>query len=133
MFFFCSLECNDILLHELFSCPKAEKHIRLLRSKLTLYNFPANKLTQDINFIGAVLKRKLWVKCFSEYLADIDYGVRIQKWKLPLNYWKENQLNQNYYTLGTVEELQVGNVFLNELSKLMIKVLNGKPTIRSSP
>ena len=57
----------------------AEKHVRLLRSKLTLYNFTANKLTQDINFIGAVLKRKIWVKCFSEYLADIDYGVREQK------------------------------------------------------
>ena len=76
---FCSHEVSDILSHQLFFCKNVEKYKRLLRSKLALYNFPVDKLTDNIFFLRTVLERKIWTKCFSEFLADTDYGNRVQK------------------------------------------------------
>ena len=47
---FCLTESKDILSHQLFSCIKVEKHTKVLRCKLVLYNFPANKLMDCENF-----------------------------------------------------------------------------------
>ena len=47
---FCSHDVSDILSHQLFFCKSVEKYKRLLRSKLALYNFPVDKLT-DIYFL----------------------------------------------------------------------------------
>ena len=69
---FCSLECKDILSHHLFLCPRQNNARRLLRSKLLLYNFPADKLSNKKILFGTVLSKKIWTNCFSEYLADID-------------------------------------------------------------
>ena len=70
--YFCSLELKDIISHQLFSCTKLEDKRRLLRSKYLLYNFPADKLNNKNTFYKAVLSKKIWTKCFSEFLADID-------------------------------------------------------------
>ena len=70
--YFCSLELKDIISHQLFSCTKLEDKRRLLRSKFVLYNFPANKLNNKITFYMAVLSKRIWTKCLSEFLADID-------------------------------------------------------------
>ena len=76
---FCSLEVSDLLSHKLFFCKNVEKSKHLLRSKLALYNFPADKLTDNNFFLRTVLERKIWTKCFSEFLADTDSGIRVQK------------------------------------------------------
>ena len=57
---YCSLEFKDILSHHIFSCKNVEKYTRLLRSKLRLYNFPADKLREDNNFLGTVLDEMLY-------------------------------------------------------------------------
>ena len=72
---YCSLEFKDILSH-IFSRKNVEKYTRLLRSKLRLYNFPADKMREDNNFLGTVIRRKIWTKCFTEFLVDVDYGNR---------------------------------------------------------
>ena len=69
---FCSFESKDILSHHLFSCSQLENARLLLREKLVLYNFPADKLSNKKLFFATVLSKKIWTKCFSEYLADID-------------------------------------------------------------
>ena len=69
---FCSNESKDIFSHHLFLCPQQEDARRLLQRKLVLYNFPADKLSDKKIFFGTVLSKKIWTKCFSEYLADID-------------------------------------------------------------
>ena len=76
---FCSQEFKDVLLHQLFSCINLENYRRLLRSKLALYNFPTDKLTDNKHFLKTALERKIWTKCFCEFLADIDYGSQVQK------------------------------------------------------
>ena len=68
---FCSQEFHDVLSHQLFSCINLETYVRLLRSKLAFYNFPMDKLTNKY-FLGTVLGRKIWTKCFCEFLADIE-------------------------------------------------------------
>ena len=69
---FCSHESKDIFSHHLFLCPQQEDARRLLRRKLVLYNFPADKLSNKKIFFGTVLSKKIWTNCFSEYLADMD-------------------------------------------------------------
>ena len=69
---FCSQESKDILSHHLFLCPQQKSARRLLRSKLVLYNFPADKISNKKIFFETVLSKKIWTNCFSEYLADID-------------------------------------------------------------
>ena len=69
---FCSNESKDIFSHHLFLCPQQEDARRLLQRKLVLYNFPADKLSNKKIFFGTVLSKKIWTKCLSEYLADID-------------------------------------------------------------
>ena len=76
---FCSQEFKDVLLHQLFSCINLENYRRLLRSKLALYNFPTDKLTDSKHSLKTALERKIWTKCFCEFLADIDYGSQVQK------------------------------------------------------
>ena len=76
---FCSQEFKDVLSHQLFSCINLENYRRLLRSKLALYNFPTDKLTDNKHFLKTALERKIWTKCFCEFLADIDYGSQVQK------------------------------------------------------
>ena len=71
---FCLLDFNDVLSHQLFTCINLEKQRRSLRSKLALYNFPADKLTDIKYFLKTALGRKIWTRCFCEFLADIDYG-----------------------------------------------------------
>ena len=68
----CTLEFKDIVSHQLFSCRNLEDQKRLLRSKLVLYNFPSQLLDDKKNFYVNILRRKIWTKCFSEFLADID-------------------------------------------------------------
>ena len=76
---FCSSESKDILSHHLFSCSQQENARRLLRKKLVLYNFPADKLRNKKKFLGTVLSKKIWTNCFSEYLADIDSRNRMRE------------------------------------------------------
>ena len=75
---FCSLEPKDILSYHLFICPVVEDARRLLRNKLVLYNFPADKLSNKNKFCGTVLSKKIWTNYFSEYLADIDSRIYVQ-------------------------------------------------------
>ena len=76
---FCSLDFDDVLSHQLLSCIMVEKYISLLRSKLILYNFPVDKLTNMKFFLKKVLERKILTKCFAEFLADIDHGSGVHK------------------------------------------------------
>ena len=100
---FCSLESNDILLHHLFSCIKVGNHKSLLRSKLTLYNFPPEKLTDQINFLPTVLKRKIWTKCFSEFLAEVD-GNRVHYGMVQLYcHIQENSIEPYGHITGSAE------------------------------
>ena len=76
---FCSQEFKNVLLYQLFSCINLVNYRRLLSSKLALYNFPTDKLTDNKLFLKTTLERKIWTKCFCEFLADIDYGSQVQK------------------------------------------------------
>ena len=76
---FCSLECKDIHSHILFFCRRLEKQNRLLRSKLLLYNFPNSKLCNERSFYETVIKKKVWAKCFSEFLAETDNINQVQE------------------------------------------------------
>ena len=76
---FCSFESKYILSHHLFIRPVVEDARRLLRNKLVLYNFPADKLSNKNKFYGTVLSKKIWTNCFSEYLADIDSRNRVRE------------------------------------------------------
>ena len=68
----CTLEFKDIVSHQLFSSSKLEDQRRLLRSKLVLYNLPSQILDDKKSFYVNILGKKIWTKCFSEFLADID-------------------------------------------------------------
>ena len=74
---FCSQESKNIFLHHLFLCSKLEKQRHLLRSKLLLYNFPIEILGNKSIFYKTVLSRKVWTKCFSDFLADIDHRNQV--------------------------------------------------------
>ena len=76
---FCSLECNNIHSHKRFFCRRVEKQNRLLRSKLLLYNFPKEKLRNGKTFYGTLLSKKVWTKCFSEFLAETDHRNQVQE------------------------------------------------------
>ena len=78
---FCLQEFKDVLSHQLFSCTSLKKYRRLLRSKLVFYNFPEDKFSDNKYFLKTALERKIWTSCFCEFLADIDYGSKVLKWK----------------------------------------------------
>ena len=70
----CLEENTDMCEHLLTTCPRIPDFRKKLHLKLTLYNYPVeNHLVSKLGIIKNSLINKAWRKCFTEFLADVDY------------------------------------------------------------
>lgn len=72
--FLCRENFRDKLNHCLAGCSRISTYRKKFLLKLRLYNFPMHRIpmTKD-DFLGEILRNKVWRNCLSKFLADIDF------------------------------------------------------------
>ena len=56
------------------SCPSTTEPRKKLHLKLALYNYPEDEFPLNkANLIGQSLSNRLWRKCFTDFLTEIDF------------------------------------------------------------
>ena len=70
----CGQSYTDKLSHLLSICQQISGYRKELLLKLNLYNFPKSHVkTCKENFLGMILEKKVWIKCFGKFLIDVDF------------------------------------------------------------
>ena len=69
----CKQQHKDICEHILTSCPQTVEARKRLRLKLTLYNYSSKDPFKKSDLLVNTLGNKLWRKCFTEFLTEIDF------------------------------------------------------------
>ena len=71
---FCNNEFSDLLDHQLFRCQALGRLRDKLTALLALYNLPDDRQPTSTNeYIALSLQNKLWRKCFTTFLRDVDF------------------------------------------------------------
>ena len=71
---FCKREISDLLDHLIFHCSAISALREKLKASLTFYNLP-DKLqpTSTSDYFDISRENKLWRKCFTDFLIDVDF------------------------------------------------------------
>ena len=70
----CGIIYTDKLSHLLTSCQCVCGYRNEFFLKLNLYDFPKSQiLACKENFLGLILEKKIWIKCLSKFLIDVDF------------------------------------------------------------
>ena len=71
---FCNNAFSDLLDHQLFRCNALGSFRDKLAAYLVLYNLPEDRQPKSsIDYIAISRKSKLWRKCFTNFLKDVDF------------------------------------------------------------
>ena len=71
---FCGQQHRDRLKHFLSECTGTSGYRKELHLRLTLYNFPQNKMPlEKLELFHAAFTNELWRKCIVKFLRDIDF------------------------------------------------------------
>ena len=70
----CGQKLKDICDHLITTCPPITEFRKKLHLKLILYNYPAKNFPlTKAGIIKYALSNRLWRKCFTEFLIEVDF------------------------------------------------------------